>query len=304
MFDGKSLAGWHSFRRPDISGNGWIVKDSSIYLRGLSAGALLAPEAFVYRNFEISVDWKIADSGNSGIFLRYLETEASENIRTGPESQVCGKLRLDYKNGMEVTSPGACYAMYAPAKPWIKSADQYNTFHVIMYENRVAHFGNGTRLLEYVIGSDDWKTKYDKSKYSTFPLYGDIHAGKLFLQDHASPVWYRNLKIRPLTEDPWVNKDFIWPDQTSRIAHAPVEMAGAPLLSLRQTGSGRVELRFTQPGEWRLELDDARGGRLQTMQGSGPGTRSLGPLPGWGGYFLSGSIGGHPYSRHLSAALP
>ena len=115
MFDGASLAGWHSYQKTSITDNGWILKDSSIYMRGPAAGALLAPEKFVLRNFEISIDWKIPESGNSGIFLRYLETEPSENIRTGPETQICGKLHPDYKTGTTTTSPGACYAMYGPA---------------------------------------------------------------------------------------------------------------------------------------------------------------------------------------------
>ena len=139
-------------------------------MRGPAAGGLLAPEEFVLKNFEISLDWKVPDSGNSGIFLRYLESEASENLRTGPESQVCGKLHSDYKGGMTATSAGACYGMYAPAKPWIRPAEEYNTFRVVMYENRVAHFGNGMRLLEYVIGSEDWKAKYEVSKYASFPF--------------------------------------------------------------------------------------------------------------------------------------
>jgi hypothetical protein len=220
MFDGKTLAGWHSFRKAVITDNGWIVKDSALYMRGPAAGALLAPEEFVFRNFEISIDWKMPDSGNSGIFLRYLETEDKEAVRTGPETQVCGRLHPDYQGGTAVTSPGACYAMYAPARPWIKSAEEYNTLRVIMFENKVAHFGNGSKLLEYTIGDADWTAKYDESKYRFFPLYGDIHAGKLLLQDHASHVWYRNVKIRPLANDPWTDPAFLWPDQPTPILTA------------------------------------------------------------------------------------
>jgi hypothetical protein len=302
MFDGKSLAGWHSFKKTGITDNGWIVKDSSIYMRGPAAGALLAPEKFVYRNFEISIDWKVPETGNSGIFLRYLETEASENIRTGPESQICGKSHADYKTGTEITSPGACYAMYPPSKPWTRSSDEYNTFHVIMYEKRVAHFGNGQRLLEYEIGSEDWSTRYDKSKYASFPLYGDVHAGKLFLQDHASPVWYRNIKIRPLAEDPWTMKDFVWPDQAAGISLRPDRVGGPRILSVSRTEPGHIRIRFSQAAEWQLRLDDACGQRLETRSGMGDVVGfSLGGAqgPGSGSYLLSGTVGGRPVSQVL-----
>ncbi|HKP97212.1 MAG TPA: DUF1080 domain-containing protein [Fibrobacteria bacterium] len=299
MFDGASLAGWHSYQKTSISENGWILRDSSIYMRGPAAGALLAPEKFVYRNFEISIDWKIPEGGNSGIFLRYLETEPSENIRTGPETQICGKLHPDYKSGMTATSPGACYAMYAPATPWTMPSDQYNTFHVVMYEKRVAHFGNGIRLLEYEMGSPDWLDKYGKSKYASFPLYGDVHAGKLFLQDHASSVWYRNIKIRPLTKDPWTDKNFAWPDRTMRISLRPGS-ARAPALRITREG-GRPCLQLSRNANWDLRLDDAGGNRLGVFQGSGSGNQSLASR-GTAGlqagtYFLSGLVDGAPFSQ-------
>jgi hypothetical protein len=295
MFDGKSTAGWHSFKKTTISETGWIINDSSIYLRDKAVGALLAPEAFSFRNFEISIDWKIADGGNSGIFLRYLETEASENIRTGPESQVCGKTHSDYKTGTTPTSPGACYAMYPPAKPWIKSAEEYNTFHVVMYEKRVAHFGNGIRLLEYEIGSEDWTAKYDLSKYSSFPLYGDVHAGKLFLQDHASPVWYRNIKIRPLASDPWADPDHVWPDQITGIRVSSGRSANPPGLRRLSSSEGSLRLELSEASAWELGLHDAFGRRLGQFHGGGPENRIL-EVQGLksGPYFLSGTVDGRP----------
>jgi hypothetical protein len=300
MFDGRNLTGWHSYKKTHITLNGWIIKDSSIYMRGPAAGAILAPEAFVLQNFEISIDWKTPDSGNSGIFLRYLEKEESENVRTGPESQVCGRLRNDYKTGTEVTSPGACYDMYAPVLPWIKSADQFNTFHVIMYENHVAHYGNGKRLLEYVIGSPDWLAKFKDSKYSAFTLYGDIHPGKLFLQDHASPVWYRNIKIRELKSDPWATPGFAWPDQNTGIGAGST--ARRPVLSIASAGANGLSLRFSSATDWDLALSNAAGHRLQSLRGAGKAAWLGGPGLKAGTYLLSGTLGGRPYARPISVA--
>jgi hypothetical protein len=299
MFDGKSLAGWHSFKKTSITDNGWIVKDSSLYLRGPAAGALLAPEQFTYKNFEIRIDWKLPDSGNSGIFLRYLETQDKESIRTGPETQICGKLHPDYRGGIERTSPGACYAMFAPSHPWIRSAEEYNTLHVIMYEDHVAHYGNGSKLLEYFIGDAEWKARYDTSKYNSFPLYGDIHAGKLFLQDHASHVWYRNVKIRPLAADPWTSANFVWPDQRTGIRVR--RSAGFPGPRLSLGGDGRLRVSGASPLD--LALFDPSGRLREAFRGPGheaAGKAALAP----GTYFLSGTYGGRPFSRSLTLPIP
>ena len=295
MFDGKSLSGWHSFRKPSITDNVWIIKDTSIYMRGPAAGALLAPEQFLYKNFEISIDWKLPDSGNSGIFLRYLETEDKESVRTGPETQICGKSHLDYRAGTSVTSPGACYAMYAPAKAWIRSAEEYNTLHVVMYEKKVAHFGNGIKLLEYMIGDSDWTAKYSVSKYNSFPLYGDVHAGKLFLQDHQSHVWYRNIKIRPLTEDPWTTKDFTWPDA---LAPRASSAAGAGDFTLAASGDGRMHLSLGRPAIWELALIDAGGSRRDSFRGAGTSAQGNRILPK-GPYWLKGTLDGRPFLQPI-----
>ena len=158
-----------------------------------------------------------------------------------------------------------------------------------MYEKRVAHFGNGIRLLEYEMGSPDWLDKYGKSKYASFPLYGDVHAGKLFLQDHASTVWYRNIKIRALTEDPWTDQDFAWPDQGTGISQGSRCQGCLPGLQIVRLDRGRIQLRPSSSMEWDLGLEDASGRRLGSLRGAGSvgelGLPELRP----GTYFLSGS---------------
>jgi hypothetical protein len=299
MFDGKSLAGWHSYQKPNISTGGWAIGDSAIYRRDQAAGAILSPEKFTYRNFELAIDWKIPDNGNSGIFIRYLEMESSENIRTGPESQICGKLHPDYENGIGIHSPGACYAMYAPGQAWIRPAEQYNTFRVVVFDRRVAHFGNGVKLLEYEIGSSDWTARFQASKYQFFPLYGDVHAGKLFLQDHGSPVWFRNLKIRPLTADPWVDTSFQWPDQTTHPAIGRGASRSVIPLLRASLGSGRLEMVLPDRVRWELGLSDLRGARFPLSAGYGPASLPTRTLKA-GTYILAGKIAGAPYAAAVS----
>src|SRR3954467_4304615 len=59
MFDGKTSAGWHSYRKTTISSGGWVISDSALFRRDAVAGSILAPDKFVYQDFEISIDWKI-----------------------------------------------------------------------------------------------------------------------------------------------------------------------------------------------------------------------------------------------------
>jgi hypothetical protein len=59
---------------------------------------------------------------------------------------------------------------------------------------------NGTKYVEYEIGSADWNEKVAKSKFSKFPGFAKSAKGHICLQDHGNEVAFRNIKIRELTE--------------------------------------------------------------------------------------------------------
>jgi hypothetical protein len=60
------------------------------------------------------------------------------------------------------------------------------------------HWMNGTKYVDYEIGSDEWKERVAKSKFKDYPDFGKAAAGRICLQDHGNLVSFRNLKIRVL----------------------------------------------------------------------------------------------------------
>ena len=57
---------------------------------------------------------------------------------------------------------------------------------------------NGTKYVEYEIGSADWNEKVAKSKFGKFPDFAKAAKGHICLQDHGNEVAFRNIKIREL----------------------------------------------------------------------------------------------------------
>src|SRR5258708_1634896 len=83
LFDGKSLTGWRSLKT-ETPGAGWRVNDGVLVTAG-KAGDLVTVGEFA--DFELSLEWKISEGGNSGVIYRVGLTEP-QTYHTGPEYQL------------------------------------------------------------------------------------------------------------------------------------------------------------------------------------------------------------------------
>jgi hypothetical protein len=192
LFDGKSLNGWRGYDSLDIP-PGWRVEDGSIHFAD-GKGDLVTTSEFA--DFELALEWKVADGGNSGIF--YLATLGFEAIYMGaPEMQVLDDA-LHRDGGNPLTSAGAAYGLYPAPRGVVKPAGEWNEVRLRVLGNDVEHWLNGERIVTYTLGSEEWRTLVRESKFNEWPMYGMARRGHIGLQDHGDPVWYRNLRIRSL----------------------------------------------------------------------------------------------------------
>jgi Domain of Unknown Function (DUF1080) len=193
LFDGKSLAGWRDFKSETPSA-GWKAVDGVLF-REAGGGDLLTTEQF--GDFELSLEWKLEKGGNSGIFFRVID-EGDFGWWSGPEVQVLDNaVHNDGKNPL--TSAGSNYAVHAPAKDVTKPIGEWNAVRLIVKGAHVEHWLNGVKIVEYELWSSDWEARVKASKFGKIPMYGRAKRGRIGLQDHGDPVWYRNIKIRPLS---------------------------------------------------------------------------------------------------------
>ncbi len=192
MFDGTSLTGWRGYKTEKPSG-GWRA-DKGMLVRLGGGGDLMTVDQ--YEDFDMRFEWKITEYGNSGIIYRIGLTEPYP-WHTGPEYQV-----LDNGNHPDgkgaLTSAGSNYAVNEPVKDVTKPVGQWNDGRIIAKGNHVEHWLNGVKVVDYDIGSADWKARVQASKFGKIPPYATVKRGYIALQDHESVVMYRNLKIKPL----------------------------------------------------------------------------------------------------------
>lgn len=193
LFDGTTMKGWHNFKKKGPV-EGWKVVDGAL-LRVGQGGDLVTDESF--DNFEIKLDWRIATGGNSGVMFRVSEDE-DYPWRTGAEMQVLDN--AEHPDGRNPkTSAGSDYALIAPPKDVTKPIGLFNEARIVCNGPHVEYWLNGLKTAEYEINSPEWKALVEASKFKDMPRYAQNKTGVIALQDHGDRVWYRNIKIRPLT---------------------------------------------------------------------------------------------------------
>jgi len=85
----------------------------------------------------------------------------------------------------------------APDNKPINPVGEWNHSHIVAKGNQIEHWLNGKKIVEIEYGSDDWKKRFQKSKYSKHEDFGN-RAGPILLQDHLDEVWFKNIQIREL----------------------------------------------------------------------------------------------------------
>lgn len=194
LFDGETLDGWRGYHDPGLPQN-WGIEDGTMH-RFDSGGDIITRDTF--SNFELSLEWKVAEGGNSGIF--YLAELGYEGIwESAPEMQVLDDER--HADGQSpLTSAGANYGLYAAPRGVVNPAGEWNHARIVVDGDYVEHWLNGKLVVEYVLGSAEWAALVANSKFDQWPDYGTARSGHIGLQDHGDPVWYRNIKIRTTGE--------------------------------------------------------------------------------------------------------
>lgn len=192
LFDGTSLEHFRGFKKQSMP-SAWRIEDGTLTLRG-SGGDIITRKQ--YDDFELELQWRVTEAGNSGIF--YNVTEDRDHVwETGPEMQVLDDERhYDGKN--ELTSAGANYALHAPVRDVVRPAGKWNTARILVCGNDVTYWLNGVEVVSYVLHSPDWKDLVAGSKFASMPDYGQRSSGHIALQDHGDVVSYRNIRIRDL----------------------------------------------------------------------------------------------------------
>ncbi len=208
LFDGETTEGWRGYNKDSFPSQGWVIEDGALKVIGSGAGEAGNGGDIIYdeefKDFELSLEWKVSEGGNSGIFYLAEEVEGEPIYTSAPEMQILDNERHpDARLGKDGNRQAGSLYDLIPANPQnAKPAGEWNKASILVYRGTVVHNQNGENVVEYHLWTDQWEEMVKNSKFKDWENFlnagGEDRQGFIGLQDHGDDVWFRNIKIKRL----------------------------------------------------------------------------------------------------------
>jgi hypothetical protein len=203
LFNGKDLTGWHGQKTMDPRGftalnsdekakvladggadlkKHWRVENGEIVNDG--QGAYLTTDND-YGDIELTVDFKIGPTGDSGVYLR-----------ATPQVQIWDFTEPSYARMGAAKGSGGLWnnTAGAPGKDPLTVADrpigEWNTFRIVQLGERTTVYLNDKSVVDHARFENYWNRKLP------LPLKGPIQ-----LQTHDHEIHWRNISVREIGPD-------------------------------------------------------------------------------------------------------
>ncbi|MEI3341094.1 MAG: DUF1080 domain-containing protein [Coprobacter fastidiosus] len=207
LWDGKTTDGWRSAKETGFPKKGWTIEDGELKVvksegkESANGGDIITKDK--YKNFILKVDFKITTGANSGIKY-FVDPDLNKGAGSaiGCEFQILDdKNHPDAKLGVKGNRKlGSLYDLIPPYK--ISEANfqkgTYNTAMIVVNGDKVEHWLNGKKIVDYERNNQMWNALVAYSKYKNWPDFGNLKEGHILLQDHGDAVSFKSIKIKVL----------------------------------------------------------------------------------------------------------
>jgi hypothetical protein len=207
LWDGETTKGWRGAYKEKFPEGGWKIADGVLSVEksgggeSVNGGDIVTEKEF--SAFDFQFEFKFTKGANSGVKYFVTEKENNNGSAIGLEYQVLDdENHPDAKQGAVGNRTLASLYDLIPSlkiQRGLKKVGEWNNGRIIVYpDNRVEHWLNGYKVVEYKRGTPIYNALVARSKYKDWENFGMAETGHLLLQDHGDEVSYRSLKIQVL----------------------------------------------------------------------------------------------------------
>ena len=207
LWDGSTKDGWRGAYKEVFPEKGWEIKEGTLSVQksagseSTNGGDIVTKEEF--GAFDFQFEFRLTEGANSGVKYFVTEKENNQGSAIGLEYQVLDDaVHPDAKEGVVGNRTLASLYDLIPADRnprGAKKIGEWNQGRIIVFpDNRVEHWLNGYKVLEYKRGNNIYKALVARSKYAQWENFGIAEKGRILLQDHGDQVSFRSIKIKTL----------------------------------------------------------------------------------------------------------
>lgn len=208
LFDGNNANAWRAIHQEDFPDHGWKIESGNLMYEkpldeNIKTGDLVTRDQ--YGSFDFQLEFNLSKGGNSGIKYFVNESSSPEGLSgIGLEYQIIDDQdhpQVKEEGGLPPTHTlGSLYDLIEADKPdrFVRPPGEWNHLRIVAYpDQRVEHWLNYIKILEYRRGSTAYTELVKNSKYRDFKDFGMAAKGHLLLQNHGDAIRFRSIKIKP-----------------------------------------------------------------------------------------------------------
>ncbi len=213
LWEGKGLDQWVTAKEGVSPLKGWTMRDNELIVNlpdNKGGGDIVTKKE--YKNFIWEVDFLFTPGANGGI--KYF-------IQHNPDGKTYSTIGCEYQILDDDKHPDAKLGIngnrtlaslydlipansqkFDPAQAVKRSngVNQWNRARIEVRGEKVTHYLNGIKIVEYTRGTPEWKAIVATSKFAKVKGFGEFPTGHLLIQEHEDEVHYKNIKVLELKD--------------------------------------------------------------------------------------------------------